>query len=65
MGSTRLRWAYRQGIPFAVPHIITLVPEGNKTKMTVTEYGYANPEVVALSQGGIDKCLDKMAESLK
>ena len=53
------------GIPYEVPHVITFRPNGDKTIMTVTEYGYTNNEVVELSRGGMEQCLDKMAESLK
>jgi uncharacterized protein YndB with AHSA1/START domain len=53
------------GIPDEVPHVITFRAEGDKTEMTVTEYGYTNDEVVELSRGGMEQCLDKMAESFR
>jgi hypothetical protein len=31
--------------------------------MTVTEYGYPSAEIVELSRGGMEQCLDKMAAS--
>jgi uncharacterized protein YndB with AHSA1/START domain len=50
------------GIPESVRHLITFKAVGeNKTEMTVTEYGYANQEVVTISKAGMEQCLDKMA----
>ena len=50
------------GIPASVPHVITLRSTGdNATEMTVTEFGYGNEQVVELSKGGMNQCLDKMA----
>jgi uncharacterized protein YndB with AHSA1/START domain len=50
------------GIPESVRHLITFKAIGeNKTEMTVTEYGYANQEVVTISKAGMEQCLDKMA----
>jgi uncharacterized protein YndB with AHSA1/START domain len=53
------------GIPEDVPHLITFKDLGNsKTEVTVTEYGYTNAQIVALSKAGMNECLDKMAEAL-
>jgi uncharacterized protein YndB with AHSA1/START domain len=50
------------GIPEGVHHLIMFKTlADNKTEMTVTEYGYANQEVVAVSKAGMEQCLDKMA----
>ncbi len=54
------------GIPEEVPHVITFRKlGGNKTEMTVTEYGYASQETVNISKSGLEQCLDKMAASFK
>jgi uncharacterized protein YndB with AHSA1/START domain len=53
------------GIPAEVPHVVTFAPAGDgKTELTVTEYGYASPEVVELSKAGMEQCLDKLAAAL-
>lgn len=53
------------GIPDSVPHLITMKRiVNNKTAMTVTEFGYTSPQVVAMSKAGMDECLDKMEECL-
>ncbi len=51
------------GIPVDVPHAITFKTVGDKTEMTVTEYGYPSAEIAELSRGGMEQCLDKMAAS--
>jgi uncharacterized protein YndB with AHSA1/START domain len=54
------------GVPSEVPHVITFKPIGaNQTEMTVTEFGYTSAEAHDLSKGGLEQCLDKMAESFK
>ena len=53
------------GIPNSVRHVITLKPvNGDQCELTVTEYGYANPQIVEISKAGMDQCLEKMAMSL-
>lgn len=50
------------GIPKEVPHVIAFKElDGNRTEMTVTEYGYALEETRDLSKMGMEQCLDKMA----
>lgn|SRR5262249_39761426 len=50
------------GMPRDVRHVITFkAVAGNKTEMTVTEYGYTSDEVMNLSRAGLEECLDKMA----
>jgi uncharacterized protein YndB with AHSA1/START domain len=50
------------GIPASVRHVITFKEfADNKTELTVTEYGYANEQVVEISKMGMEQCLDKMA----
>lgn len=34
---------------------------GNKTEMTVTEYGYTSDQMLDMSKAGLEECLDKMA----
>ena len=52
------------GIPKEVRNVNTFEAKGdNKTKMTVTEYGYTTDEAVNLSKQGLEQCLDKMAAS--
>ena len=53
-------------IPADVPHIITFKDlGGNKTEMTVKEFGYTTDQAVETSKAGLEQCLDKMAENLK
>ncbi len=48
-------------IPSAVPHVITFKPTGqNKTELSITEFGYSNPDTVAMSKSGMAECIDKM-----
>jgi uncharacterized protein YndB with AHSA1/START domain len=50
------------GIPKEVPHVVTFKDLGNgNTEVTVTEYGYANDQIVEMSKAGMKECLDKMA----
>ena len=50
------------GIPRETPQVVTFVSAGeNRTEMTVTEYGYTSEQAIALSKGGLEQCLDKMA----
>jgi uncharacterized protein YndB with AHSA1/START domain len=54
------------GIPEEVRHVITFAgAAGNKTEMTVTEFGYPNDEIVAISKMGMEQCVDKMAAALR
>jgi uncharacterized protein YndB with AHSA1/START domain len=53
-------------IPFEVPHVLTLKAIGsNQTEFTVTEYGYPSAQIVEMSKGGMEQCLDKLAASLQ
>jgi uncharacterized protein YndB with AHSA1/START domain len=53
------------GIPFEVRHVLTFRPlDDGRTEFTVTEYGYTRPEVVEMSRGGMQQCLDKLEETL-
>jgi len=50
------------GIPRDVPHVVTFTAtRDNGTELTVRESGYASAEVAALSRGGMEQCLEKMA----
>lgn len=53
-------------MPRDVRHVITFEPlGGDRTKMTVSEYGYSNDQLLDLSKAGLEQCLDKMANSFK
>ncbi len=50
------------GIPRETPQVVTFRAAGEgRTEMTVTEYGYGSEQAVALSKGGLEQCLEKMA----
>jgi uncharacterized protein YndB with AHSA1/START domain len=50
------------GVPNEVRHVVTFEELGHdRTKMTVTEYGYASEQVRDFSKIGMEQCLDKMA----
>jgi uncharacterized protein YndB with AHSA1/START domain len=52
------------GIPTDVRHVIIFNDLGNnKTKITVTEYGYTSDDIVDISKAGLEQSLDKMAAS--
>ena len=53
------------GVPDAVPHVVTFTPApGGGTELSITESGYPTPEARAMSQAGLDQCLDKLARVL-
>jgi uncharacterized protein YndB with AHSA1/START domain len=50
------------GIPDGVLHVIIFKAlDGNRTEMTVTEYGYTTDQAHDLSKAGLEQSLDKMA----
>lgn len=49
------------GIPRDVRHVVTFKAVGDKTEMSVTEYGYTSDQIVEISRAGLEQCLDKMA----
>ena len=50
------------GVPKEVRHVITFEElDGNRTELTVTEFGYESEQVRDLSKAGMEQCLDKMA----
>jgi uncharacterized protein YndB with AHSA1/START domain len=53
------------GIPDVVPHRVTLeaLADG-RTRVTVVESGYTEPDAVEISRAGMSQCLDKMADAL-
>jgi uncharacterized protein YndB with AHSA1/START domain len=54
------------GIPKQVPHVLTFQPAGeDRTEFTVTEHGYPNEEIVAISRAGMEQVLDKLAATLR
>ena len=53
------------GLPYSIPHTIALRAMGDsRTEITVTESGYNNNQIVALSKAGMGECLEKMAACL-
>ncbi len=53
------------GIPREVPHTILFRDLGEgRTEVEIVEAGYGTSEVVELSRGGMNQCLDKMAKAL-
>ncbi|MEW6129287.1 MAG: SRPBCC domain-containing protein [Acidobacteriota bacterium] len=50
--------------PQGVRNVITFKTVGNKTEMTVTEYGYHSEQWLKLSRLGLEQCLNKMAAAL-
>jgi uncharacterized protein YndB with AHSA1/START domain len=53
------------GIPTEVRHVLTFrALDGGRTGFTVTESGYASPDVVEISRGGMEQCLEKLAAAL-
>jgi uncharacterized protein YndB with AHSA1/START domain len=57
------------GLPPAIPrevrHVLTFKPLGDdRTEFSVTEYGYPDEEIVAMSRGGMEQVLDKLAAAL-
>ena len=53
------------GIPKGVPHVITFRKVGDKTEMSITEFGYKDEQTMQMSKAGLEQCLDKMAASFK
>jgi len=50
------------GIPREAPHVVTFTAlDDGRTTITVRESGYPSPALAALSRGGMEQCLDKMA----
>lgn len=53
-------------IPQDVRNLVTFTAlDGHRTKMTVTEYGYASDQILELSKAGLEQVLDKLAASLQ
>ena len=49
------------GVPKEVRHVISFKElDGDRTEMTVTEYGYTSEQARDLSKLGMEQCLDKM-----
>lgn len=51
-------------IPAPVRHLVTFTRAGQKTELTVTEFGYTSPQTLEMSKLGLEQCLDKMAIAL-
>lgn len=50
--------------PQGIRNLITFKTAGNKTEMTITEYGYPSEQWLNLSRLGLEQCLNKMAAAL-
>ncbi len=49
------------GVPNEVPHVVEFEAlPGNRTRVTVTEYGYTSEEARSMSEGGQEQVMDKM-----
>jgi uncharacterized protein YndB with AHSA1/START domain len=49
------------GVPAEVPHVVEFEAlPGNRTRVTVTEYGYTSEEARSMSEGGQEQVMDKM-----
>jgi uncharacterized protein YndB with AHSA1/START domain len=53
------------GIPKGVPHVITFKKIGDKTEMSIIEFGYKDEQTMQMSKAGLEQCLDKMAACFK
>jgi uncharacterized protein YndB with AHSA1/START domain len=56
----------QMGLPADFPqdqrHVVTFkAVDGNKTELTITEYGWTVGHMMEMSQTGMEQCLDKMA----
>ncbi len=51
-------------IPAEVRHVVTFRPIDGRTEMTVTEFGYPNEQIVAMSRMGMEQCLNKIADAV-
>ncbi len=50
------------GVPKEVRHVISFKQlDGDRTEMTVTEYGYTSEQARDISKLGMEQCIDKMA----
>ena len=50
--------------PKEIPSALAFKRVGDKTELTVTEYGWAVGQMRDLSEAGMNQCLDKLAETL-
>lgn len=49
------------GVPAEVPHLVEFEAlPGNRTRVTVTEYGYTSEDARSMSESGQDQVMDKM-----
>jgi uncharacterized protein YndB with AHSA1/START domain len=54
------------GVPKEMRHLVSFKPlGGNKTEMTISEFGYTTEAARNISKLGMDQCLDKMADLFK
>lgn len=49
--------------PKDVRHLVVRQPAGDRTEMTITEFGYTSARMFEISKVGLEQCLDKMAAS--
>lgn len=52
------------GVPDAVPHVVTFTAADGGTLLRITESGYTDETARAMSQAGLDQCLDKLEAAL-
>jgi uncharacterized protein YndB with AHSA1/START domain len=55
----------RADFPKEVPTVITFKAVGDKTELTIAEYGFPDSQMFEFAKMGMEQCLDKMAESFK
>lgn len=54
------------GVPRQVRHVVRFEPDGgDKTTLTVTEYGFTTEQAHDMSKMGMEQCVDKMAAILE
>ena len=51
-------------VPREEPHVVTFEARGDRTEVSVTEYGYSSDRIADLSRADMEQCLDKMAAML-
>jgi uncharacterized protein YndB with AHSA1/START domain len=50
--------------PKEIPSALAFKGSGNRTELTVTEYGWTVGQMRDMSEGGLSECLDKLAKVL-
>jgi uncharacterized protein YndB with AHSA1/START domain len=55
----------RDDFPEDVQTVVSFKSMGNKTELTVAEYGFPDSQMFVFAEMGMNQCLDKMAESFR